>query len=123
MGSTTGKLAVSALIFDYVLTGPISAVTAGQYIHGLIHTVFDRLGMTFDFPPNVFACGFALLVTGYFWWLNIKGIEESSDKALKIMQITTVMVVILIVWSLITIAVRQRYHLYGGVSMPPLRPQ
>ena len=30
-----------------------------------------------------------MLVTGYFWWKNIKGIHESSGKALRIMQITT----------------------------------
>ena len=29
----------------------------------------------------------------YFWWQNIKGIHESSEKALRIMQLTTVMVV------------------------------
>ena len=30
------KLAVSALMFDYILTGPISGVSAGQYIIGLL---------------------------------------------------------------------------------------
>ncbi len=40
----------------------------------------------------VFAAG----VTLYYWWENTKGIEESSDKALKVMKITTVMVVILL---------------------------
>src|SRR5438270_10903891 len=35
MGGFLGKLAVSALMFDYVLTGPISAVSAGQYIADL----------------------------------------------------------------------------------------
>ncbi|MDE3170652.1 MAG: amino acid permease, partial [Acidobacteriota bacterium] len=32
MGGTLAKLSVSALLFDYVLTGPISAVSAGQYM-------------------------------------------------------------------------------------------
>src|SRR6266545_4199001 len=32
MGGTLAKLSVSALMFDYVLTGPISAVSAGQYL-------------------------------------------------------------------------------------------
>ena len=32
MGGTLAKLSVSALLFDYVLTGPISAVSAGQYV-------------------------------------------------------------------------------------------
>src|SRR5438067_4333790 len=34
MGGFMGKLSVSALIFDYILTGPISSVSAGQYLFG-----------------------------------------------------------------------------------------
>src|SRR5438034_7017735 len=36
LGRFFAKLAVSALIFDYLLTGPISGVSAGHYIVGLI---------------------------------------------------------------------------------------
>src|ERR1700730_10850501 len=36
MGGTLAKLSVSALMFDYILTGPISGVSAGQYVVGLI---------------------------------------------------------------------------------------
>ena len=36
LGGFLAKLSVSALLFDYVLTGPISGVSAGQYIVGLI---------------------------------------------------------------------------------------
>src|SRR5712675_1429931 len=36
MGGTLAKLSVSALLFDYVLTGPISAVSAGQYMAGFV---------------------------------------------------------------------------------------
>src|SRR3954452_80353 len=36
LGGITAKLSVSALMFDYILTGPISAVSAGQYLVGLI---------------------------------------------------------------------------------------
>ena len=36
MGGFLAKLSVSALMFDYVLTGPTSAVSAGQYIIGLL---------------------------------------------------------------------------------------
>src|SRR5579871_2612415 len=32
MGGTLGKLSVAALLFDYILTGPISAVSAGLYL-------------------------------------------------------------------------------------------
>src|SRR5436305_4077201 len=35
MGGFLAKLSVSALMFDYVLTGPTSGVSAGQYIVGL----------------------------------------------------------------------------------------
>src|SRR5436305_4677218 len=36
MGGFLAKLSVSALMFDYVLTGPTSGVSAGQYIMNLI---------------------------------------------------------------------------------------
>ena len=54
-----------------------------------------------------------MLVSLYFWWQNIKGIHESSERALQIMKITTVMVVMLIVWCLLTLAKR-------GGQLPPL---
>ena len=47
---------------------------------------------------------FGVLVAIYFWWKNIQGIHESSQKAVQIMMITTVMVVILIIWCTVTIA-------------------
>ena len=43
MGGTLAKLSVSALLFDYVLTGPISAVSAGQYIAGLLNDILAQL--------------------------------------------------------------------------------
>ena len=78
--------------------------SAGLYLGGLINETGERLhiaGMRV-YPPY-FAAGFAVVVTIYFWRKNIIGIHESSEKALRIMQITTVMVVILIVWCLVTI--------------------
>ena len=44
-----------------------------------------------------------MVVTIYFWRKNIIGMHESSEKALRIMQVTTVMVVMLIVWCIVTI--------------------
>src|SRR5256886_4295385 len=44
MGGTLAKFSVSALLFDYVLTGPISAVVAGQYLAGFIEDVARYLG-------------------------------------------------------------------------------
>ena len=40
LGGTLAKVSVSALMFDYILTGPISGVSAGQYIAGLINDTF-----------------------------------------------------------------------------------
>ena len=104
MGSTAAKLSVSALMFDYVLTGPISAVSAGLYLAGLINESGKYFGIAWmHVPTPPVAVAFAILVTLYFWHTNRIGVPFSSIRALRIMQITTVMVVILIVWCLITI--------------------
>src|SRR6266545_240122 len=113
MGSTLAKFSVSALMFDYILTGPISGVSAGLYLTGLINELLGYGHATFTLPMNATAAVFAILVTLYFWWENIKGIPESSDKALKIMYVTTMMVVIMIGWCAYTLAVR-------GGHVPPL---
>src|SRR5205814_1619239 len=104
MGGTAAKFSVSALMFDYVLTGPISAVSAGLYLAGLINETGRHFRfLTVQLPPQLFATGFAMLVTLYFWHTNRVGIPFSSGKALRIMQITSVMVLMLIGWSLYTI--------------------
>src|SRR6202045_1403175 len=102
-GGGLAKFSVSALLFDYVLTGPISAVSAGQYLAGFIKDIGIHLHRPLDFSDNHFAAGLAVVVVAYFWWKNTQGIHESSSKALQIMAITTVMVVILILWCTITI--------------------
>src|ERR1700728_2234210 len=106
MGGTLAKFSVSALMFDYVLTGPISGVSAGQYLAGLLNELFAYSHINLVLSNGATAAAFAILVTVYFWWLNIKGITESSEKALWIMQLTTVMVVMLIVWCGYTLFVR-----------------
>src|SRR5215468_4230083 len=98
MGSTLAKFSVSALMFDYILTGPISGVSAGLYLVGLLNEVFGYFHWSIVLPMNGTAAMFAVLVTIYFWWENIKGIPESSEKALRLMQVTTAMVVLMIVW-------------------------
>ncbi len=104
MGGTLAKFSVSALMFDYVLTGPISGVSAGLYLGGLINETGAKLHLAgMHVNPEYFAALFAAVVTLYFWRKNIIGMHESSEKALRIMQVTTVMVVILIVWCLATI--------------------
>ncbi len=112
MGGTLAKLSVSALLFDYILTGPISAVAAGQYVAGFLTDTFHHLGYSITVPDNAFAAAFAIVVSLYFWWQNIMGIHESSERALQIMKVTTVMVIMLIVWCLITLAKK-------GGQLPP----
>jgi amino acid transporter len=112
MGGTLAKFSVSALLFDYVLTGPISAVSAGQYMAGFVEDLGRYTHHPLTFSEDHFAAGVAVLVVLYFWWKNIQGIHESSQKALQIMAITTVMVVILIVWCTITV-------FKGPIQLPP----
>ncbi len=114
MGPVLAKASVSSLVFDYILTGPISVVSAGQYIAALLNEIMDLLHQTYRTPVNTFAAGFAVLVTIYFWWENIKGVHESSGKTLRIMQITTVMVGILLIWCPLTILLNGRWH-----NLPP----
>jgi amino acid transporter len=109
LGGTLAKFSVSALMFDYILTGPISGVAAGQYLAGLISELLQYSHLGNPLTPNqvdFIAAGFAILVTVYFWWENTKGIPESSEKALVIMKLVTVMVVLLITWCIYTAVLR-----------------
>src|SRR5437762_6785264 len=113
MGSSAAKLSVSALLFDYVLTGPISGVSAGLYMAGLINESGQYFHLSaLKVPAPIFAAGFAALVTLYFWHTNRIGIPFSSTRALRIMQITALMVVLLIGWCVITVFTR------GSQSVP-----
>src|ERR1035438_5275228 len=126
LGGGFAKVSVSALMFDYILTGPISGVSAGQYITGLMNELITVANTSHWLPPamldahhhpiqfemNHTSAVFAAAVTIYYWWQNIKGIEESSDKALRVMQITTVMVVILLIWGSYSVLMR-------GAHLPP----
>jgi amino acid transporter len=130
LGGGFAKLSVSALMFDYILTGPISGVSAGQYIVGLMNelltvanqanwlppALLDAHNQPFQFNVDHTSAVFAAAVTIYYWWQNIKGIEESSSKALKVMQITTVMVVIMLCWGGYSLFVK------GGPLPPPPTP-
>src|SRR3954468_1489858 len=78
MGSTLAKFSVSALMFDYILTGPISGVSAGLYLMGLLNELLQHSHMR-TLPVNAAAAVFAIFVTLYFWWENVKGIPESSE--------------------------------------------
>jgi len=112
MGGGLAKFSVSALLFDYVLTGPISAVSAGQYLAGFIKDMGIYFHRPLNFSDDHFAAGLAIVVVAYFWWKNTQGMHESSQKALQIMVITTVMVVILLIWCAITV-------LRAPIQLPP----
>ncbi len=112
MGSTLAKFSVSALMFDYILTGPISGVSAGLYLVGLLNELLIHFHYSFILPVNFTAAAFAILATLYFWHENIKGIPESSEKALKIMYVTTVMVIVMLIWCGYTLYVK-------GATLPP----
>src|SRR5580692_10624252 len=126
LGGTFAKLSVSALMFDYILTGPISGVSAGQYITGLLNELMTvgevhgwltlallNAGHARQLPMNETSAVFCAAVTVYYWWQNIKGIEESTDKALEVMKITTIMVVLLLGWGIFS-------AIHVGAKLPPL---
>jgi hypothetical protein len=115
MGPFMARLSVSALVFDYILTGPISAVSAGQYLGHLLNEISELAHQKYTVNPNYFAAAFGIFVTAYFWWNNVKGIHESSGKALRIMQITTVMVAALLIWCPLTLLIE-------GPKASPLAP-
>jgi len=129
VGGGLAKLSVSALMFDYILTGPISAVAAGQYLLGLLgdmlklatwHSahpiVFDST--TFPFTVNLVTMLIAIGITLYFWRTNIIGIHESSERALRIMQVTTIMGLVIVAWSAMTIWAMP----HGTIHLPPFHP-
>jgi amino acid transporter len=109
MGPVAAKFSVSALVFDYILTGPISVVSAGQYLGALLNEISELMHQSYRVDPNTFAAGMAVFITIYFWWANIKGVHESSGKALRIMQVTTVMVAMLLIWCPLTIFLKDRW--------------
>src|SRR5215472_8191934 len=103
-------------MFDYILTGPISGVSAGQYLAGLLSETFQHFHLSKAFSGStidLISASFAIAVTLYFWWENTKGVHESSEKALHIMKLVTVMVVMLIGWCVYTVIVRHS-------ALPPL---
>ena len=127
MGGILAKFSVSALMFDYILTGPTSGVSAGQYIMGLLLQTFSiifpelykQLELGDDTEEAIKRWGavvLAIAVTLYFFRQNLLGMHESSDKALKIMVATTIMAVIMISWCVVTLVIN------GPANEVPWRP-
>ena len=55
LGETAAKFSVSALLFDYLITAPISAVSAGLYIAGLLNALLHYSGVNLVLNPNIVA--------------------------------------------------------------------
>ena len=112
MGHSMSKVSVSALMFDYMVTGPVSSVAAGLYVSSLLYNILPLAHINWHVPPRLFAVLFAVTVTAFFWRENIKGVEESTDKNFKIMGFVTLIGAVLIIWSLATVISR-------GFKLPP----
>jgi len=106
LGDRFAKISVSALVFDYVLTGPISSVSGGQYFTGLINDTLRSFGINIEFDRNIFSMLLAIAITLFFWWENVKGIEESSGKAMKIFIITAIMGGMVLIWGVVTLLLK-----------------
>src|SRR5271166_2701151 len=52
MGPFVARLSVSSLVFDYVLTGPISVVSAGQYLGRLLNEISELQHEKYRVDPN-----------------------------------------------------------------------
>src|SRR5437899_3857332 len=80
MGGFLAKLSVSALLFDYILTGPISGVSAGQYIVGLaleMVTRYTTIQIDEGSRQAIKSWGSVLIacaITLYFFRQNLLGI-------------------------------------------------
>jgi amino acid transporter len=124
MGGFLAKLSVSALMFDYILTGPISGVSAGQYIMALALDTAAYIVPDLRIEDSTVkkhfvewgAAAIAAAITFYFFRQNLLGIHESSDKAVKIMILTTIMAVVLLGWCGATLLVE------GPKNHIPLAP-
>jgi amino acid transporter len=128
VGGGLAKLSVSALMFDYILTGPISSVSAAKYLLGLFGDLLLVLTKHSGHPLLFTAAThgdlidglsviIAIGITAYFWRANLIGVHESSEKALRIMQLTTLMGVVIIGWSVLTLFLH-----HTNLTLPQLHP-
>jgi hypothetical protein len=81
-------------MFDYILTGPISGVSAGQYITGLMNelmnvaatatgclpALMDARTIRFQFDMNHTSAVFAAAVTIYYWWRTSRASKSPAAR-------------------------------------------
>ncbi|HOL62498.1 MAG: amino acid permease [Elusimicrobiales bacterium] len=103
MGKPMAKLSVSALVFDYLLTAPISAVSAGLYLAYLLEIILPYFKINWHINPRFVAVIFSLAVIFYFWKENIKGVKESSQNNIRIIWFVSFVGILLLILSFYTI--------------------
>src|ERR1041384_4105187 len=91
---------------------------------GLVGNLLALSPLHLQFNAEAYPDGVRLLsmliaigITIYFWRINIVGIGESSQKAMRIMQLTTVMGVSVILWACLTFVLHPPTR-----HLPPFRP-
>ncbi len=112
MGKTMAKFSASILVFDYLLTAPISSVSAGLYFSYFINMMFAYFKLDINFNPRFLAMIFSLVVIFYFWYENIKGVKESSEHNVRIIVFSGIVGITLFFLSLFTIIKK-------GFTLPP----
>src|SRR2546430_6767086 len=80
MGSTLAKFSVSALMFDYILTGPISGVSAGLYLVGMLNELLKHFHSRVGLPMNGGAAVFFFFYSSDFRWDIISFLPEPFAK-------------------------------------------
>ena len=124
LGPWPAKAAVSALLFDYILTGPISSVSAGQYLIGWILEFIALTNPTMAVHDagtqmlikRLGSVVIAIGITLYFFRKNLIGIHESSAKAVRIVLFTTAVAAITLVWCGLTLVAK------GPTNAVPMWP-
>ena len=59
LGENAAKAATAAILFDFLLTGPISGISAGQYIVGFINSVLEYFNAGISLNGDGFSILFA----------------------------------------------------------------
>src|ERR1700693_3717824 len=75
MGPVAAKFSVSSLVFDYILTGPISVVSAGQYVGALLNEISELMHQSYHINVDLFSAGVAAFMPLSFLGGNVKGVD------------------------------------------------
>src|ERR1700730_13466456 len=110
IGKSAPWFVLGVMLFSYAVLAVYTESCAMFVRGGVYRVVKEAMGGT-SAKLSVSALLF-IVITIYFWHRNTRGLHESSNDALKIMQVTTVMVVVLIAWCFVTVLTR-------GGSLPP----